>query len=89
MADENIVVMDGPGPFNFGRLEGPLKLLHAAKADALAIQGEMEVNETGRRVVVRIPLADDDAMRLLQLLKEIQQTRNLPIPEHATGNSRQ
>lgn len=84
MADENIVIMDGPGPFNFGRLEGPLELLHAAKAAAVAIQGEMEVNETGRRVVVRIPLADDDAMRLLQLLKELQKSRDLPIPKDAT-----
>lgn len=68
MVDENIVVMDGPGPFYFGRLEGPLRLLPAGKADAVAIEGQMEVNETGRRVVVRIPLAKDDAMSLLQLL---------------------
>ena len=87
MVEENVVVMDGPGPFNFGRLEGPLKLVHSAKADAVAIQGEMEVNETGRRVLVRIPLADDDAMRLLQLLKELQQSRNLAIPEDAATKS--
>jgi hypothetical protein len=81
MVDENLVVMDGPGPFNFGRLEGPFELLPAAKVDAVAIQGQMEVNETGRRVLVRIPLADDDAMRLLQLLKQFQQRRNLPFPD--------
>jgi hypothetical protein len=84
MVDENLVVMDGPGPFNFGRLEGPFELLPAAKVDAVAIQGQMEVNETGRRVLVRIPLADDDAMRLLQLLKQFQQRRNLPFPEDTT-----
>ena len=80
MVDENLVVMDGPGPFNFGRLEGPFELLPAAKADAVAIQGQMEVNETGARVLVRIPLADDDAMRLLNLLRQFQQSRNLAIP---------
>lgn len=84
MVDENLVVMDGPGPFNFGRLEGPFELLPAAKVDAVAIQGQMEVNETGRRVLVRIPLADDDAMRLLQLLKQFQQRQNLPFPEDTT-----
>lgn len=57
MIDENLVVMDGPGPFNFGRLEGPFELLPAATVDAVAIQGQMEVNETGRRVLVRIPFS--------------------------------
>lgn len=70
MVDENVVVMDGPGPFYFGRLEGPLRILPAEKVDALAIEGQIEVNETGRRVVVRIPMAVDDAMTLLQLLTE-------------------
>jgi hypothetical protein len=82
MVDENVVVMDGPGPFYFGRLLGPLELLPAKTVDAVAIQGQMEVNETGRRVVVRIPLADDDAMRLLQLLEAFQQDRKLPLPEN-------
>jgi hypothetical protein len=81
MVDENVVVMDGPGPFYFGRLEGPFRLLPADKAYAVAIEGQMEVNETERRVAVRLPLADDDAMRLLQLLKGFQQSRNLPIPK--------
>jgi hypothetical protein len=80
MVDENVVVMDGPGPFYFGRLEGPLKLLPAARVDAVAVEGQMEVNETGRRVVVRIPMDDHDAMRLLQLLKKLQQDKNLPLP---------
>jgi hypothetical protein len=80
MVDENVVVMDGPGPFYFGRLQGPLKLLPAARVDAVAIEGHMEVNETGRRVVVWIPMGDHDAMRLLQLLKELQQDKNLPLP---------
>ncbi|HSG16744.1 MAG TPA: hypothetical protein VLE70_10555 [Anaerolineae bacterium] len=70
MVDENVVVMDGPGPFYFGRLEGPLRILPAEKVDALAIEGQIEVNETGRRVVVRIPMAVDDALTLLQLLTE-------------------
>jgi len=81
MVDDNVVVMDGPGPFYFGRLEGPFKLLHAEKVDAVAIEGRMEVNETGRRAVVRLPLADDDAMRLLQLLKDLQESRHLLIPK--------
>ena len=70
MVEENIVVMDGPGPFHFGRLEGPISLLPADKAGALAIEGQMEVNETGRRVIVRIPVAVDDAKALLRLLTE-------------------
>lgn len=49
MVDENVVVMDGPGPFYFGRLLGPLELVPAAKINAVSIQGEMEVNEAGRR----------------------------------------
>jgi hypothetical protein len=73
MVDENVVVMDGPGPFYFGRLEGPLRILPAEKVDALAIEGQIEVNETGRRVVVRIPMAVGDAMSLLQLLTEFTQ----------------
>jgi hypothetical protein len=83
MVDENVVVMDGPGPFYFGRLLGPLELTPATTVDAVAIQGQMEVDETGRRVVVRIPLADDDAMHLLQILREFQQAKNLPIPGDA------
>lgn len=80
MEDENVVVMDGPGPFYLSRLQGPLELLPAAAVDAVAIRGQMEVNETGRRVAVCIPMADDDAMLLLQLLKEFQQVRNLSVP---------
>jgi hypothetical protein len=68
MAEENIVVMDGPGPFYFGRLESPLRLLGTERADAVAIEGQMEVDETGRKVVVRIPLSRDDAVRLRALL---------------------
>ncbi len=81
MVEDNVVVMDGPGPFYFGRLEGPFRLLHAEKADAVALEGRMEVNETGRRAVVRLPLADEDAMRLLQLLRDLQESRHLPIPK--------
>ena len=68
MVDENLVVMDGQGPFHFGRLLGPIRLLPADKVGALAIEGEMEVNEAGRRVAVRIPIAVDDAMNLWKLL---------------------
>ena len=71
MAEENIVVMDGPGPFYFGRLEGPLRLLTTEKAHALAIEGQMEINEAGRKVVVRIPLSEEDAETLRQLLTEL------------------
>lgn len=70
MAEENVVVMDGPGPFYFGRLEGPLRLLTAEKVHALAVEGQMEVDETGRKVVVRIPLSEDDAKSLQQLLTD-------------------
>lgn len=85
MINENVVVMDGPGPFFLSRLDGPLRLLPAAKVDAVAIEGQMEVNETGRQVVVCIPLADDVAMQLLQLLKEYQQNKNLPMPKEAAS----
>ncbi len=70
MAEENLVVMDGPGPFYFGRLEGPLRLLTVEKVHAIAIEGQMEVDETGRKVVVRIPLSEEDAEALRQLLTE-------------------
>ncbi len=66
--DVNIVVMDGPGPFGFGRLLGPLTLIPAPHADAIAIEGQMEVNETGRHAIVRLPLADADAFELWNLL---------------------
>jgi len=69
MAEENVVVMDGPGPFYFGRLEGPLRLLAAERADAVAIEGQMAVDEAGRKVVVRIPLSRDDAVSLRSLLR--------------------
>jgi len=78
MVDQNIVVMDGPGPFYFGRLEGPLRLLPPDKADAVAIEGQMEINETGRRVVVRIPLAASDAMLLLELLSHLKHSGDTP-----------
>jgi hypothetical protein len=71
MAEENVVVMDGPGPFYFGRLEGPLRLLAAERADAIAIEGQMEVDETGRKAVVRIPLSRGDAVSLRTLLKGV------------------
>lgn len=45
----------------------------AERTDALAIEGRIEVNETGRRVVVRIPMAVDDAVSLQQLLTELSQ----------------
>jgi len=73
----NIVVMDGPGPFCFGRLEGPLDLVEPGYVDAIAIRGTMEVNETGRRVTVLIPVGDDDALHLLHLLERHRQTRGL------------
>jgi hypothetical protein len=60
---DSIVVMDGPGPFFFGRLEGPLKLMPAPHADVVALEGEIEVNETGRRVTVRIPRTAETAVR--------------------------
>jgi hypothetical protein len=66
--DVNIVVMDGPGPFWFGRLLGPLTLIPAPHADAIAIEGQMEINETGRRAIVRLPLADANAFELWKLL---------------------
>jgi hypothetical protein len=66
--DVNIVVMDGPGPFWFGRLLAPLTLIPAPHADAIAIEGQMEVNDTGRRAIVRLPLADADALELWKLL---------------------
>lgn len=53
--DVNIVVMDGPGPFWFGRLLGPLALIPAPHTDAIAIEGQMEVDDTGRRAIVRLP----------------------------------
>lgn len=81
MADrDSIVVMDGPGPFFFGRLEGPLKLMPAPHADAVAVEGEMEVNETGRRVTACIPLSDADAVQLWKLLGDYKRQRNLPDP---------
>ncbi len=68
--EENVVIMDGPGPFYFGRLDRPISLLPAEEVDAVAIQGEIEVDETGKRVTVRIPIADADARTLMTLLKD-------------------
>ncbi len=70
MQEDNVVVMDGPGPFYFGRLEAPIRLLPVDKAGAVAIEGEMEVDDTGRRVVVRIPMAKDDLAKLCRALRE-------------------
>lgn len=81
----SIVVMDGPGPFFFGRLEGPLKLMPAPHADAVAIEGEMEVDETGRRVTVCLPLSHADAVRLWRLLGDYKKDRNLPDPDAPAG----
>lgn len=72
MNEDNVVVMDGPGPFYFGRLEAPIRLLAADEAGAVAIEGQMEVDETGRRVVVRIPMAERELAHLCQLLTEVQ-----------------
>lgn len=71
MNEENIVVMDGPGPFYFGRLEAPIRLLAADNTDAVAIEGEMEIDDTGRRVVVRIPIAKSDLTKLCRALKDV------------------
>lgn len=79
--DENVVVMDGPGPFYFGRLESPLDLVEPSKINAVAIRGTMEVDETGRRVTVLIPLGDDDAMELLRLLQDHRRRRGLSLPD--------
>jgi hypothetical protein len=68
MAAESLVTMDGPGPFVFGRLQGPIEVQRAPDGTAIAIRGLMQVNETGRRVIVRIPLAIEDARTLLELL---------------------
>ncbi len=78
MDNESIIVMDGPGPFYFGRLEGPLRLLPPDKSDAVAIEGEMDVDETGRRVIVRIPLAASDATKLFELLAELERSGRTP-----------
>lgn len=71
MNEDNVVVMDGPGPFYFGRLEAPIRLLAADKNDAVAIEGEMEVDDSGRRVVVRIPIAKSDLTQLCRSLKDV------------------
>lgn len=77
MATEHLVIMDGPGPFIFGRLEGPIEIQRAPSGTAIAVQGQMQVNETGRRVVVRIPMTIEDAATLLDLLRgELQ--RDMP-----------
>jgi hypothetical protein len=87
MADEiNIVVMDGPGPFWFGRLEGPLTLIPAPHADAIAIEGQMEVNETGRRAVVRLPLADANALQLWKLLDAYVRAKRLKAKRSSGAN---
>ncbi len=67
--EENVVIMDGPGPFYFGRLDWPISLLPGKGVDAVAIQGEIEVDETGKRVTVRIPMADAEARTLMKLLQ--------------------
>lgn len=81
MTDGNVVVMDGPGPFYFGRLEGPIELVEPADTKAVAIRGEIEADETGRRVSVIIPIGDDEAMQLLKLLRSHQRARGLPVPD--------
>lgn len=78
MSEDNVVVMDGPGPFYFGRLEAPIRLLAADQTGAVAIEGEMEVDETGRRVVVRIPMAERDLEHLCQSLTDVK--RDLKEP---------
>ena len=70
MNEDNVVVMDGPGPFYFGRLEAPIRLLPADKTGAVAIEGEMEVDDSGRRVVVRISMAKSDLAELCRSLRE-------------------
>jgi hypothetical protein len=70
MNEDNVVVMDGPGPFYFGRLEAPIRLLPVDKAGAVAIEGEMEIDDAGRRVVVRIPMAKGDFEELCRALRE-------------------
>jgi hypothetical protein len=77
MTTEHLVIMDGPGPFIFGRLEGPIEIQRAPSGTAIAIQGQMQVNETGRRVIVRIPMTIEDATALLKLLEGDLQ-RDLP-----------
>jgi hypothetical protein len=86
---DNIVVMDGPGPFFFGRLEGPLKLMPALRADAVAIEGEMEVDETGRRVTVCVPLSNADAIQLWKLLGNYKRDHDLPDPDPADAPLKQ
>ena len=71
MNEDNVVVMDGPGPFYFGRLEAPIRLLAADKNGAVAIEGEMEVDDSGRRVVVRIPIAKSDLTQLCRSLRDV------------------
>ena len=71
----NVVVMDGPGPFFFGRLEQPFRLLPAPHGDALVIEGEMAIDETGKRVKVRIPVSDSDAAHLWKLLGDYRKAR--------------
>lgn len=54
MKEQNLLAMDGPGPFYFGRMQAPVRLLEADETDAVAIEGQMQVDAAGRRVVVRI-----------------------------------
>jgi hypothetical protein len=83
MTDEsNIVVMDGPGPFVFGRLEEPFRVLPAPRGDAVLIEGEMAIDETGRRVKVCIPVAERDAARLWKLLGNYRKARPHPPGRH-------
>jgi hypothetical protein len=79
-SNDSIVVMDGPGPFFFDRLQEPLRLVPAPHADAVAIEGEMIVDETGRRVTVCIPIDDAQAVRLWRMLGNYKKAKGLPDP---------
>jgi hypothetical protein len=67
--------MDGPGPFFFGRLEEPFRVLPAPRGDAVLIEGEMAIDQTGKRVKVCIPVSEPDAARLVKLLDEYRKGR--------------
>jgi hypothetical protein len=52
--------------------------------DAVAIEGEMEVDETGRRVTVCVPLSNADAIQLWKLLGNYKRDHDLPDPDPPT-----
>ena len=79
-----VIPGDPSEPIVMPRLEDPIRLLPDHDGPAVSIQGLIHMEnaeDPEHRMVLRLPMTDDTAMRLLALLQAYGERKDLDVPE--------